>query len=494
MEALPPGLVAMRPKVHTAAPVAATAIRDAGFAKECHGLATSPPAAAWDMCYATQFLGAVACGSACHYISRRQRLRRERSRRKGVGSARVAVRAAKRQAAVADPPSIDETLIGAYAAGVRATSGEATMPATSSGPGPNWTIVHDEALDGGSTLYSQFCIKPVPHRQGRIVGNMLRRTLMRQDLFRSYAPVAMRVSTRPFHVRTGGAVEVDCPEDALHEFDSVRGIHESMIDVVRNAQDFSVAWRPKPTLPLTGLASNESGSLETWRWVARLCGPCVVQARDLQIVDSASHYETPLYFAEPQQHLLRVTVPVAVEIELEVACCSQVEWGLSRRCLAYQEERRQQNWLMIPPIFSPVRKVNFGVTALEGSKTKEEIVHLEVWTRPSEKPSSLVRAATTALMAALTNRPIEPDEHSGEDADDNSATEAGGSDKMQAKKSNDPWAALLEYMPAKEALIPSADPTGDWAPGWESGDMEREPAEAAAGTSTPNLLDDLLGM
>merc|ERR1719198_2102157 len=104
---------------------------------------------------------------------------------------------------------------------------------------------------------------------------------------------------------------------------------ESLIDVVRNVQQLLVTRGQDPALPFSATAADSAAEPETWRWATRRCGPCAVHACDLDIVDSATHYEMPLLIAEPHHHICKLTSPVILELEVEFACCSEVEWETS---------------------------------------------------------------------------------------------------------------------------------------------------------------------
>lgn len=246
---------------------------------------------------------------------------------------------------------------------------------------------------------------------------MLRRTLLRQDLFRSCAPIAMRVHSRNFDVEVKSLVEspdadpgrgVDFAERerALHEMSSLAGVQESMIDVVRNVQQMTVRPAPELRPPLGSLAAiaAENDGPETWRWAVRRCGPCAIRAGDLVIVDSPSHYESPMVIAEPGHYLCRLTGKVAVELEVEVARCSQVEFETSPVWATYMRKSRY-DWLEVPPLFSPVQKVSYAVNAASGATGAEE-VRLEVWTRRSSRPEPVIRGAAATLKAVLDARAV----------------------------------------------------------------------------------------
>jgi len=262
----------------------------------------------------------------------------------------------------------------------------------------SWSLEEENDIEG-SVSYSRFRIDAIPARQGRMVGNTLRRTLLRQDLFRSYAPVAFRLRHRSCQVDKG-KVFVSRATPALHEYASVPGVQESMIDVVRFVQQLTVAPAAvAPELPLAAVASN-STEPDSWRWISRRCGPCVIQANDMDIIDSSTFYERPMCLPLKDQHLLTISAPAMVEFEVQVTCCSQTEWETAPAFEEYRQRLRFDRWLMVPPLFSPVKKVNFVVS--EGEE--DEVVQLELWTTKSAAPSSVLRVAAVSLLAGLEAR------------------------------------------------------------------------------------------
>merc|ERR1712060_398981 len=113
-------------------------------------------------------------------------------------------------------------------------------------------------------------------------------------------------------------------------------------------------------------------------------------------MDSANHYESPLRLAQPGQHICRVTGQTLVQLEVQVVRCSQKQWEEDPACVRYRDELRCGDWLVLPPIFSPVLKVNYNVIPSEAG-SGQETVQLEVWSRASTRPVLLVKHALTSL-------------------------------------------------------------------------------------------------
>jgi len=303
-------------------------------------------------------------------------------------------------------PPLEDTLIQVFQDGVKVLGdSEKKMERSRT---RKWRIEEEEEIADGALLYGRFCIDGIPPRQGGTVGNTLLRTLLRQDLFRTYAAVAFRLRYRSYNVDQG-KIHVSRAQPALHEFSSVPGVQESMIDVVRSVQQLTVArapWQAPSDLPLSAMASEHPGEPDVWRWATRRCGPCPVKAQDLDMVDSSSFYERPTYLPIGQQHLLQISAPAMIEFEVEATCASQTEWEISGAFEEYRQRLRSDRWLLVPPLFSPVKKVNYMVTA---SDDDTESVQLEVWTTKAARPSSLVRTSAASLLASLVGRRLEGD-------------------------------------------------------------------------------------
>ena len=254
--------------------------------------------------------------------------------------------------------SLEDTLVDVFQAYGDFLSGKKKQP---------WSLEEEDQSDE-SFSYCRFRLDELPPRQARSVGNTLRRTLLRQDLFRSTAPVAFRLQRRSYSVEEG-KVYVSRSKAALHEYSSVPGVQESMLDVVKTVQHVAVgrAATPVPELPLAAVASN-STQPDSWRWISRRCGPCVIRTSDMDAIDSSTFYERPMCLPV-DQHLLTVSSPVMVELELEVTECSQREWEISPAFEEYRQRLRFDRWLMVPPLFSPVKKVNYLVTGSDSSES-----------------------------------------------------------------------------------------------------------------------------
>jgi len=381
------------------------------------------------------------------------------------------------QAHLVDPgtPCLEETLREAYQAGVQTlgkkNSAALTAPDGKTNIHPEWHVETEEILADGAAQYACFRIEPIPEGQARPLGNILRRALLRQDLFRRHAAVAFRVQHRSFSNDGKHALQFTYTESAKTEFSSVSGVKESMIDIVRNLQHLAVAQAPEmriANLPLVaGAAATDANKPETWRWFVRRCGPCAVQANDLDIVDASSHYEVPLKLAEPGHHICRLTGPSVLELEVEVVCSSNVEWEESPAFEEYRADRRANGWLMVPPLFSPVLKVNYLISAHgQGS----EALQLEVWTKVSDTPSNVVQLAAASLLAAFLAQGEDGqttlfDQPAAQTFSLEPGTRRTPLDSAHEEKTRDgkgdAWDELLSIVPGKSMHVEPNDPHKD---------------------------------
>ncbi|CAE7812846.1 rpoA, partial [Symbiodinium sp. CCMP2456] len=303
-------------------------------------------------------------------------------------------------------PPLEDTLIQVFQDGVEVLEHSETMERSRP---RKWRIEEEEEIADGALLYGRFCIDGIPPRQGGTVGNTLRRTLLRQDLFRAYAAVAFRLRYRSYNVDQG-KVHVSRAQPALHEFSSVPGVQESMIDVVRSVQQLTVArapWQAPSDLPLSAMASEHPGEPDVWRWATRRCGPCPVKAQDLDMVDSSSFYERPTYLPIGQQHLLQISAPAMIEFEVEATCASQTEWEISGAFEEYRQRLRSDRWLVVPPLFSPVKKVNYMVTGSDDDTERLVLEFSHACTQVQQPVSSAPQESVQLEVPGTNGRPKE---------------------------------------------------------------------------------------
>jgi DNA-directed RNA polymerase subunit alpha len=219
-----------------------------------------------------------------------------------------------------------------------------------------------EAVEAEGNTQS-FMISPLEPGFGHTLGNSLRRTLL---------------SSIP-----GAAVTQVRFDDALHEFDVIKGVKEDVTDVILNLKD----------LVLT-CTSDEAVTLRLDKR-----GPAEIRAGDIQTTSDVEILNPDLYIA---------TVNASGRLALDLT----VEQG--RGYLSAERNKRTTTIGVIPvdAIFSPVRRVSFSIdpTRVEQSTNFDRLT-LEVETDGSISPRDALASAGDTLrklvdlVAELSEQP-----------------------------------------------------------------------------------------
>ena len=219
-----------------------------------------------------------------------------------------------------------------------------------------------EAGPGEGNIQS-FTIGPLEPGFGHTLGNSLRRTLL---------------SSIP-----GAAVTQVRFDDALHEFDVIKGVKEDVTDVILNLKD--LVLRCTSEEPVTLRLDKR--------------GPAEVRASDIQTTSDVEILNPDLYIA---------TVNATGRIALDLT----VEQG--RGYLSAERNKRTTTIGVIPvdAIFSPVRRVSFSIdpTRVEQSTNFDRLT-VEVETDGSITPRDALASAGDTLrklvdlVAELSEQP-----------------------------------------------------------------------------------------
>ncbi len=208
-----------------------------------------------------------------------------------------------------------------------------------------------------------FTISPLEPGFGHTLGNSLRRTLL---------------SSIP-----GAAVTQVRFDDALHEFDVIKGVKEDVTDVILNLKDLVLRC-----------TSDEAVTLRLDKR-----GPAEVRAGDIQTTSDVEVLNGDLYLAN---------VNASGRIALDLT----VEQG--RGYLSAERNKRTTTIGVIPvdAIFSPVRRVSFSVepTRVEQATNFDKLT-LEIETDGSITPRDALASAGDTLrklvdlVAELSEQP-----------------------------------------------------------------------------------------
>src|SRR3954468_837828 len=210
----------------------------------------------------------------------------------------------------------------------------------------------------------RFTIAPLEPGFGHTLGNSLRRTLL---------------SSIP-----GASVTPGRFDDALHEFDVIKGVKEDVTDVILNLK-----------VLVLRCTSDEAVTLRLDKR-----GPAEVRAGDIQTTSDVEILNPDLYIAT-----VNASGPLALDLTVEQG----------RGYLSAERNKRTTTIGVIPvdAIFSPVRRVSFSVepTRVEQA-TNYDKLSIEIETDGSITPrDSLASAGDTlrslvGLVAQMSDNPM----------------------------------------------------------------------------------------
>nr|AKZ30787.1 RNA polymerase alpha subunit [Goodenia tripartita] len=210
--------------------------------------------------------------------------------------------------------------------------------------GLHWKCVESRA-DNKRHLYGRFILSPLMKGQADTIGIALRRALLAEI--------------------EGTAITRAKSEKVPHEYSTIRGIQESVHEILMNLKEIV-------------LRSNLYGTCE-----ASICvkGPGYVTAQDIisppyvEIVDNI-------------QHIASLTEPIELIIGLQIE---------KNRFIPLKERNIfQDGSYAIDAVFMPVRHMNYSIHS--SGNGKQEILFLEIWTNGSLTPKEALHEACRNLI------------------------------------------------------------------------------------------------
>lgn len=203
--------------------------------------------------------------------------------------------------------------------------------------------------------YSRFVIEPLERSQGITVGNALRRVLLSN--LDGVAITAVRIA------------------GATHEFSTIPGIREDVLDILLNMKE--IVLRSFTNQPQIG------------RMVVQ--GPARVTAK---------HFDLPseVQIVNPDQYVATVSEGYTLEMEF------RIETGQGYKAVERnKDDATALDFMQIDAVFMPVRKVNYTVdeVIVAGSMQKDRLT-LDVWTNGSIPPQQAISQAANILVDLFT--------------------------------------------------------------------------------------------
>ncbi len=209
----------------------------------------------------------------------------------------------------------------------------------------------ESIVEDDQSQYSRFQIEPLERSQGTTVGNSLRRVLLSN--LEGAAVTAVRIA------------------GASHEFATIPGVREDVLDILLNMKE--VVLKSYSSQPQIGRLTVQ--------------GPAKV---------TAAHFELPaeIELVDPDQYIASVSAGHTLEMEF------RVERGRGYRSVnRNKDEATALDFMQIDAIFMPVRKVNYSVEdmiATEGGQ-KDRLI-MEIWTDGSLTPQQAMSQAADVLV------------------------------------------------------------------------------------------------
>jgi DNA-directed RNA polymerase subunit alpha len=202
--------------------------------------------------------------------------------------------------------------------------------------------------------YAEFVLEPLQRGYGVTLGNPLRRILL---------------SSIP-----GTAVTSVYIEDVLHEFSTIPGVTEDVIQIILNLKELVVKFHAPGAKTLS----------------LRVDGPKTVTAKDLDLGPDAEVVNGDLHIA---------TVGKGGKLVMEV----RVEEGVGYVPSERHNTKDRINSIPVDAMFTPVRRVAYHVEDTRvGQQTDLDRLVLRVWTDGSISPEDALDHAVSTLSSQLS--------------------------------------------------------------------------------------------
>lgn len=213
-------------------------------------------------------------------------------------------------------------------------------------------------VDMLSATHSKITLEPLERGFGHTLGNALRRILL---------------SSMP-----GAAVVEVQIDNVLHEYSSIEGVREDVVDILLNMKGiaFKMAGREEVTLTL------------------RSSTPGPVTAADIQL-------DHDVEIVNPDHVIAHITQPIDLNMRLKVAVGRGYVPSVARRDA--EEESRQVGTLYLDASYSPVRRVTYAVdNARVENRTNLDKLILDIETDGTLDPEEAIRRSATILQHQLS--------------------------------------------------------------------------------------------
>ncbi|GAB4442888.1 MAG: DNA-directed RNA polymerase subunit alpha [bacterium] len=208
-----------------------------------------------------------------------------------------------------------------------------------------------------SNTYGKFRIEPLEKGFGTTIGNSLRR-IMLSSLY-------------------GAAITVVKIDGVAHEFSSISGVKEDVLDIILNLKE--VRFKASPDFR------------EEWAKIS-VKGPGQVKAKDIVFSD-----DTQISVLNPEHVIANLDKKAVFDAEILVKLGRG--WAPAER---NRLEDMEIGYIPIDAIFSPIKRITFDVTNTRvGQMTDYDRLTIEVWTDGSMDPEDALGIAAKILKEHL---------------------------------------------------------------------------------------------
>ena len=204
-----------------------------------------------------------------------------------------------------------------------------------------------EETDGGN--FARFVVEPLEKGYGITLGNFMRRTLL--SSLPGSAPIAFRIA------------------GVAHEFSTIRGVTEDVVDIVLNLKGLAVKCH------------NQDNNFVTYLRI-RKNTPGEVTAKDFEPNDQVD-------ILNPDLHICTMDEGAVLDLDVMI--------GNGRGYVTSEDNKNKYDdidFIAMDSIFSPVKKVNFSVDATRvGQSIDYDKLTLEVTTNGTTSAREIVSLA-----------------------------------------------------------------------------------------------------
>lgn len=202
--------------------------------------------------------------------------------------------------------------------------------------------------------FARFVVEPLEKGYGITLGNALRRTLL--SALPGSAGIAVRIA------------------GVTHEFSTIRGVTEDVVDIILNLKGLALKCRDQSKDYVTYLHIRKTGAGE-------------VTARDFE-------ENSEVEILNPDMHICTMDEGAVLDLDLMV--------GNGRGYVPNTENKNKFNdidYIAIDSLFSPVKRVNFNVESTRvGQSVNYDKLTLEVETNGTTPAREIVALASKIVM------------------------------------------------------------------------------------------------